>query len=171
MKHTGRIVFVLVLIGILMVPALAMAGDPLLDLMATMDQRAKADLIRFNKELSSTFGVPVPDVEALFKVLPTPGDVYMALRVSDLTGKPTKTVVTEFKNNKGKGWGVIAQRMGIKPGSKEFHALKQSRLPNRPGGAPSAAPAGGKGPDSKGPAGKGPAGNGGGSHGGGKGKK
>ena len=30
----------------------------------------------------------------------------------------------ERERNRGQGWGVIAQRMGIKPGSAEFHALK-----------------------------------------------
>jgi hypothetical protein len=30
--------------------------------------------------------------------------------------------------NKGKGWGVIAKNLGIKPGSAEFHALKRGDL-------------------------------------------
>jgi hypothetical protein len=33
--------------------------------------------------------------------------------------------VDTYKRNKGKGWGVIAQRLGIKPGSAEFHRLKK----------------------------------------------
>ena len=33
-------------------------------------------------------------------------------------------VLREYKENKGKGWGVIAKNLGIKPGSREFHELK-----------------------------------------------
>ena len=29
-----------------------------------------------------------------------------------------------YKSDKGKGWGVLAKSLGIKPGSQEFHALK-----------------------------------------------
>ena len=29
-----------------------------------------------------------------------------------------------YEQDRGQGWGVIAKRMGIKPGSAEFHALK-----------------------------------------------
>jgi hypothetical protein len=34
----------------------------------------------------------------------------------------------EYQVHKGKGWGVIAKNLGIKPGSKEFHALKKGDL-------------------------------------------
>ena len=40
-------------------------------------------------------------------------------------------VVTEFREHAGQGWGVIAKNLGIKPGSAEFHALKNGRLPAR----------------------------------------
>jgi len=30
-----------------------------------------------------------------------------------------------YRADKGKGWGVLAKSLGIKPGSKEFHALKR----------------------------------------------
>ena len=33
-------------------------------------------------------------------------------------------VLGEYKENNGKGWGVIAKNLGIKPGSREFHELK-----------------------------------------------
>jgi hypothetical protein len=36
-------------------------------------------------------------------------------------------VLREYKSSKGKGWGVIAKSLGIKPGSKEFHELKRSQ--------------------------------------------
>jgi hypothetical protein len=33
-------------------------------------------------------------------------------------------VIEQYRSSKGKGWGVLAKSLGIKPGSKEFHALK-----------------------------------------------
>jgi len=30
----------------------------------------------------------------------------------------------EYRSGKAKGWGALAKSLGIKPGSKEFHALK-----------------------------------------------
>jgi hypothetical protein len=36
-------------------------------------------------------------------------------------------VLKEYKTSKGKGWGVIAKSLGIKPGSAEFQALKNGQ--------------------------------------------
>jgi hypothetical protein len=30
-----------------------------------------------------------------------------------------------YRKGKGKGWGELAKSLGIKPGSREFHALKR----------------------------------------------
>jgi len=151
-------VFILALISIFLAPAMAMALDPLGDFLVSIDKQAKTDLIKFNKTLSSTFGIPVPDVEKLLNILPSPSDVYMALRVGEVAHVPVDRVVQEFKKSKGQGWGVVAKRMGIKPGSAEFHALKEGRLGNYSGSK-------GKGGGEKG----GPGNSG--SHGHGKGKK
>jgi hypothetical protein len=53
-----------------------------------------------------------------------PGDVYYASALAYQLRRPLADVVRERDRNRGQGWGVIAQRMGIKPGSAEFHALK-----------------------------------------------
>ena len=53
-----------------------------------------------------------------------PSDIYMALEVSKISEKPMQDVISSYKENNGKGWGVIAKKMGIKPGSKKFKALK-----------------------------------------------
>jgi len=38
-------------------------------------------------------------------------------------------VADYWQQNHGQGWGVVAQRMGIKPGSAEFHQLKKGFVP------------------------------------------
>src|SRR6185503_6585182 len=53
-----------------------------------------------------------------------PGDVYYACVLAYRLHRPCGDVVHMYEQNRGQGWGVIAQRMGIKPGSAEFHALK-----------------------------------------------
>ena len=58
-----------------------------------------------------------------------PGDVYYACAIARAAGRPCREVVNEWENDHGQGWGVIAQRMGIKPGSAQFHALKRGIVP------------------------------------------
>ena len=58
-----------------------------------------------------------------------PGDVYYACSIAHVLGVPCTNVVNEWDRNHGQGWGVVAQRMGIKPGSAEFHRLKRGFVP------------------------------------------
>jgi hypothetical protein len=58
-----------------------------------------------------------------------PGDVYMACSIASLIGRPCRYVVEQYERDHGQGWGAIAKRMGIKPGSAEFHRLKQGFVP------------------------------------------
>lgn len=59
----------------------------------------------------------------------TPGDVYYACALASVLGRPCRYVVDEYEANRGQGWGVVAQRLGIKPGSPEFHRLKKGFVP------------------------------------------
>ncbi len=93
-----------------------------------LNVEAKADLGAFKVRLSTQFGVPVPKVEAVMATVATPGDAYMCFRVGQVASQPVEVVTKEYQANKGKGWGVIAKNLGIKPGSKEFHALKKGDL-------------------------------------------
>ena len=53
-----------------------------------------------------------------------PADAFMCFQLGQMSRKPYESVVQTYQTNKGKGWGVIAKSLGIKPGSPEFHALK-----------------------------------------------
>jgi len=87
---------------------------------------ADADLDNFINKLSGTFGISKPWIENLVKRenIP-PADVYMIARTASVTNQPIDTVKKNYMANRDQGWGVIAKRLGIKPGSKEFHALKK----------------------------------------------
>jgi len=53
-----------------------------------------------------------------------PGEAYMVLRLGEMSRHPTDYVLQQYRSGKGKGWGALAKSLGIKPGSAEFHALK-----------------------------------------------
>ena len=55
-----------------------------------------------------------------------PAEIYFALELSKMSQKPIDNVVEIYKVNKEKGWGYIAKQLGIKPGSPEFHQLKNN---------------------------------------------
>ncbi len=116
---------VIIVVTLLLTTGAAAAGD--FDLMLKeINLEASTDIGGYKASLALEFGVSGNTVSLLLeKEKMKPGDVYMALRLSNMTGKPLDAVVGEFKRSKGKGWGVIAKKLGIKPGSAEFHALKQ----------------------------------------------
>jgi hypothetical protein len=101
------------------------ASSDLDSFIKNVNVQAQADLGAFKVRLSTQFGVPVPKVEAVMASVRTPGDAYMCFRVGQVASQPVEVVTKEYQTNKGKGWGVIAKNLGIKPGSKEFHALKR----------------------------------------------
>lgn len=54
-----------------------------------------------------------------------PGDIYYACAIAQVIGRPCRYVVDEWERSHGQGWGVVAKRLGIKPGSAQFHQLKR----------------------------------------------
>lgn len=104
----------------------AKSGDTELDAsLSEMNASAKLDLGAFKADVSLNFGLPKPKIETLLVTM-QPADVFMSAQVAVIIGKPVDDVVLVYNRNKGKGWGVIAKELGIKPGSKEFHQLKDS---------------------------------------------
>ena len=86
--------------------------------------QAEADLSGFRARLGGRFHIGDVEVNAVLNNVETPGDAYMLLRLGELSGQPVKVVLAEYRENRGKGWGALARSLGIKPGSREFHALK-----------------------------------------------
>jgi hypothetical protein len=78
----------------------------------------------FIGEMTGYYGAPRPLVVDLLDRRWSPGDVYYACSIAHVLGIPCVEVVREHDRHPGQGWGVIAKRMGIKPGSAQFHRLK-----------------------------------------------
>lgn len=104
----------------------ARTGDAELDLsLNDINIQAKANLTLFKTDLSVEFNLSAPKIDVYLQTM-QPADVYMAVLISSVTSKPIETVTSCYAKNKGKGWGVIAKEMGIKPGSPAFHELKNA---------------------------------------------
>lgn len=101
-------------------------GDAKLDRsLEALNKGAKENIRDFAQKLSRKYGISEETTDRLLKrVGMSPGDVYMTAKTSKISRRSVDDVVKEYQANQGKGWGVIAKKLGIKPGSKEFHELK-----------------------------------------------
>ncbi len=101
-----------------------------------LNVQARTDMGKYSVQLSAQFGVPQAQVSAIIQRVDSPADAFMCLQLGQMTKKDPERVMQTYQSNKGKGWGAIAQQMGIKPGSPEFHALKRGdfALTGQPGG-------------------------------------
>ena len=121
-----RVILFLGVCAIGVMPGAASAS--LESFLSSVNVQAQADLPGFHAKVSAQFGVPIPQVEAVLAVVATPADAFMVFELGRMSHRPPEVVVQTYKSHKGKGWGVIAKELGIKPGSKEFHALKNGDL-------------------------------------------
>ena len=119
---------VLALLVVVLVAAPGIASASLDSFLGSVNVQARVDLPGFHATVSAQFGVPVPQVEAVLGMVATPADAFMVFQLGQMTHRPPETVVHTYQAHKGKGWGVIAKELGIKPGSREFHALKNGDL-------------------------------------------
>lgn len=79
----------------------------------------------FIDEIVVSFGAPRYLVRELYYERHwAPGDIYYACAIAYQVRRPCVEIVDVYGKDRGQGWGVIAKRMGIKPGSAQFHALK-----------------------------------------------
>ncbi|MDT8317778.1 MAG: hypothetical protein RQ824_07295 [bacterium] len=120
MKHLKY--FFLIQASLFILVASAFAGD--FDWLKELDMEVKADASGFRTRLETRFEAGDVKVNAVLGNVARPADAYMVLRLGELSGLTIKTVLKEYKKSRGKGWGVMAKNLGIKPGSGAFHALK-----------------------------------------------
>ena len=136
MKNPRTVIPMLVFVCVLLFPGTATASG-LESFLDQVDVRASKDMGSFRADLSLSFDVSSGTLDGLFKLMSKPSDVYMCLRIGEVAKQPIDRVVEEQQQHKGQGWGVIAKNLGIKPGSEEFHALKEGRLSSNSGGGSS----------------------------------
>jgi hypothetical protein len=119
-------VFKMILTGfmvLLLVSSAALAGD--FDWLQNLNIRAEADPSGFRAQLATRFKIGNAEVNAVIGNVAKPADAYMVLRLAEMSHQPTNQVIGQYRSGRGQGWGVLAKSLGIKPGSREFHALKR----------------------------------------------
>jgi hypothetical protein len=114
-----RIFFLVILLSL---SSVAFAGD--FDWIKDLNIQAQADPSGFRARLGARFRIGDVQINAVLSNVDCPGDAYMVLRLGEMSNRPTDYVIRQYRSDKGKGWGVLAKSLGIKPGSEEFHALK-----------------------------------------------
>jgi hypothetical protein len=101
-------------------------GDRKLDsYLVEIDKQAEAEPDVFFRQLSQRHNIPEEEIrQAKERYRLNYGDTYMAAALSGISKRPMGVFAEEYNKKQGQGWGVMAQNMGIKPGSPEFHQMK-----------------------------------------------
>ncbi len=130
----NKILLAVLALLLLCSPAIASLDD----FLGNLNIQARADMNGFSAKISAQFGVPEVQVRTVIGTVKEPSDAFMVFQLGQMAQRPPETVVQVYSANRGKGWGVIAKSLGIKPGSPEFHALKRGdfALTGGPGGGP-----------------------------------
>ncbi len=101
-------------------------GDVWLDTrLGEINTYGRSDPDYFYDDMYSSYGVPRDYVRELYTDRRwAPGDIYYACALAQMLDRPCREIVSDYDRHPGQGWGALAKRMGIKPGSEQFHALK-----------------------------------------------
>lgn len=108
--------------------ATPLAHASLDDFLSRLNVQAKADMNGFAVQVSAQFGVPEAQVRVVLGKTNSAADAFMIFQLGQWSRQPIDHVYSIYQKGKGRGWGVLAQELGIKPGSAEFHALKRGDL-------------------------------------------
>ena len=95
------------------------------DWLKNMNLSAEADRSGFIARLYTRFNIGDAQVRVVLSNVERLSDAYMVLRLGEMSSRSPSRVLDKYAFAKNKGWGVLAKNLGIKPGSKEFKALKR----------------------------------------------
>lgn len=98
------------------------------DFLSRVNLQARADMNGFAVQVSAQFGVPEAQVRVVLGKTSSAADAFMIFQLGQWSRQPIDKVYSIYQKGKGRGWGALAQELGIKPGSPEFHALKRGDL-------------------------------------------
>ena len=112
-------------IALLLVSSVVFGGD--YGWMRDFNIKAEADPSGLRARLEGRFQVGGITIEAVLDSVDKPADAYMLLRMGEMSDQPIDYVIDKYKAKKGNGWGSLAKSLGIKPGSKDFQALKKGQ--------------------------------------------
>ncbi|MCU0554932.1 MAG: hypothetical protein MUE57_04275 [Syntrophales bacterium] len=120
MRRTRPILGIVTLL--LFLAASAIAGD--FDWVRDFNLRAGKNPRDFRARLASRFQAGDEQIGAVIDDVSKPSEAYIVFRLEEMSGQPLDRVMAEYEYGRKKGWDVIAKRLGVRPGSKEFRAIK-----------------------------------------------
>ena len=128
MKKVSTIYFALLFCYISNAQVQYNTGDAKLDSdLSSINADANLDFGAFKTNLTLSYDISEKKIDYLnISVKMEPAEIYFALELSKLSDRSINQVVEIYEVNKDKGWGFIAKQLGIKPGSPEFHNLKEN---------------------------------------------
>jgi hypothetical protein len=103
----------------------ALAGD--FDWVRGFNIQAEADPSGFRARMEARFQIGDVAIRTVISNCESPADAYILLRIGEICGQPMDIVTRQYEVRNGQGWGALAKSLGIKPGSREFHALKRGQ--------------------------------------------
>lgn len=90
-----------------------------------LDARVGADLGSFKVDMRVSYNITEKKFDYMYGSLKmAPGEICLALEIARISKTSLDQVLLIYESHKSKGWGYIAKQAGIKPGSSEFHELK-----------------------------------------------
>lgn len=89
---------------------------------------AQGDIGGYKAKLKARFGTNSSQIEVVFRSVESPGDAAIVFWLGEQARQPLDKVLNVYRSQKSQGWGAMAKRLGIKPGSSAFHALKKGNL-------------------------------------------
>lgn len=107
--------------SILLVSSAVVAGD--FDWIRDFNIKDEADTSEFRARLATRFKIGDGEIGIVLNNIEEPADACMVFRLGEMSNQPTDYVIEKYKS--GKGWGLLAKSLGLKPGSREFRALKR----------------------------------------------
>lgn len=117
--------FLMVLIVMLLTASESFAAD--FDWIRDFNIQAQADPTGFKARMGARFRIGDVEINAVLSNIEKPSDAYVIFRLGEISGRPVGYVLEQYKSGNGKAWGTLARSLGIKPGSREFHSLKQGQ--------------------------------------------
>jgi hypothetical protein len=109
-----------VLAAFVFITGVAAQEDEIVDLEEFDILEHEALMIR----LQNTFRVELRVLEGYVAAGYSPGQLWLALEIARERNISLDETLVLAEGSDGHGWGVLAQKLGIDPGSSEFHALK-----------------------------------------------
>lgn len=103
-------------------------GNPQLDSdLNVINAYAISDIGSFKAEMRLSYNLTEKNFDYMHGSLQMePGEIYLAVEISKIAKTSLDNVISIYQTDKSKGWGYIAKQAGIKPGSAEFHQLKNN---------------------------------------------